>query len=457
MGTDPGARLKEVPLITGKGKRKLNKPKFVIFVLLLVGLFAGGFALANDYLWPLLTGGTIADSIDEKGQDISKLPGINVLMMGVDERSDDTSNRTDTMILANINNKDDRVSLLSIPRDTKVDLPGHGVNKINAANQYGGPEMAMDVVSDLTGVPVDYYIITNFNGFQGIVDALGGVTIDVEKPMHYHENAYGGAYNIDLDAGVQRLDGDQALQYARFRHDALGDITRTQRQLKLLTAIGDEVMKPSSLIKMPKLVPEVYKNVDTNLGLSQLASLAKAARNINDLQMISQTLPGWFLDENGISYWYVDPAKAKEVANALFEEGKVVDVVLGEINNNNNNDNNTRQVAMDQTKSVPDKPEQQPDTSESANTTDDDGSSGSTSDSSANDRNNDTDKDYNNNNSNLNNNSNGDLTGEQDGVQQDVLPPGEPGRDKSQKNTPDDIVETQPEKNHVQIIINGNN
>ncbi|WP_081410938.1 LCP family protein [Desulfotruncus alcoholivorax] len=443
-------RRREVPLIAGNRKRKLNKPRFAIFVVLLAGLFAGGFALANNVLWPLLTGSPLTDNTNSNEQDLSKLPGINVLMMGVDERSGDTSNRTDTMILANINNKDRRISLLSIPRDTKVDLPGHGVNKINAANQYGGPKMAMSVVSDLTGVPIDYYILTNFGGFKGIVDALGGVTVDVEKDMHYHENAYGGAYSIDLNKGVQRLNGDQALQYARFRHDALGDITRTQRQLKLLTAIGDEVMKPGSIIKMPKLIPEIYKNVDTNLGISQLVSLAKAAKNIDNVQIVSQTLPGWFLNEHGVSYWYVDPGKAKEVASALFEQGKVTDVILGEINQNSNN---TRQVAMDQAKTAPVKPLQQPDTTKSASTTGSGAGSGGTGNSSANGSN-----ISNSINSNPNNSGNSSLPGNQGGVVQGTsTPPPGTGQTETQKSTAGGVVETQPEKNHVQIIINSNN
>ncbi|KAF1086067.1 putative transcriptional regulator YvhJ [Sporotomaculum syntrophicum] len=311
-------------------RRKLkSKLRLAVFLIVLAGLFAGGFAAANSLLWPLLTGKSLVDLSDDDAGDLAKMPGINVLMMGVDERSDDASQRTDTIILANINNKENRLALLSIPRDTKVDIPGHGVNKINAANIFGGPELAMQEVSELTGVNVDYYVLTNFNGFKDIVDALGGVTVDVEKNMDYAEGLYNGVYDIHLTKGVQRLNGTQALMYARFRNDELGDISRTQRQLKLLKAIGNEAMQPSSIAKLPKLVPEIYKNVDTNLGLSQMIALAKAAKNLNNVQIVTQTMPGWFLDEHGASYWYVDPSTAKQVATALFEEGKVVEVVQG--------------------------------------------------------------------------------------------------------------------------------
>lgn len=332
-------------------KRKLkSKTRLVFIVLLMLMLFTGGFVAANNYLWPLLAGDIPVSEIFQDMEDrsqLAKLDGMTVLMMGVDEREKNDAPRTDSMILAHINNKENRIALLSIPRDTKVRIPGYGVNKINVANVLGGPQLAKEIVSDITGVKVDYYVTTNFNGFQGIVDALDGVTVEVDKNMSHSERAYGGAYNFSLQKGVQRLNGEQALGFVRYRNDALGDITRTQRQLKLLTAIGEEAMQPSVVTKLPKLVPEIYKNVDTDMGLKQMLTVAKAAKNIENVQLVSQTLPGWFLDENGASYWYVEPSKAKEVANALFKDGKVVDFVLGEMSPGNNSSQS--QMAMEAT------------------------------------------------------------------------------------------------------------
>lgn len=332
-------------------KRRLkSKLRFVIFCLMLAILFAGGFALANYVVWPYLAGLQNGDSaFPGNEKELAKMPGITVLMLGIDQRGKDNSERTDTMILANINNRDHRVSLLSIPRDTRVGIPGYGVNKINAANQLGGPELAMRVVEDLVGVPVDYYLLTNFEGFKNIVDTLGGVTIDVEKNMYHYDADMPG---INLHKGLQRLDGDKALQYARFRGDELGDISRTQRQLKLLTAIGEEMMQTKTITKLPKLVPEIYRNLDTNIGLRQAVALAGAAKNLKNYQIVSQTLPGKFLDENGVSYWYVEPDDARLVVAGLFEEGKVVEVVQGSIDRNTSSGGNFSQVAMDEKRRV---------------------------------------------------------------------------------------------------------
>lgn len=324
-----------------------SKLRLVIFVLLLVGIFTGGFAAANNYIWPWIIGSDEPNNDPSEAEEILELPGVNVLLMGVDERTKDKSKRTDTMILANINNEDKRISLLSIPRDTKVTLPRYGVQKINSANFHGGSELAMKTVSELTGVQVDYYITTNFNGFKDIVDALGGVTINVEEPMYRHENAYGGAYDINLPKGEQRLDGNKALMYARYRNYALGDITRTERQLKLLTAIGEEVMQPSSITKLPKLIDQLRKNVDTNIGFQKMAYLGRAGFQLSNLDVVSQTMPGWFLDEDEGSYWYIDPKKAKEVATALFEEGETTKVVQGAMDRTTKS--TEQQVAMEET------------------------------------------------------------------------------------------------------------
>ncbi len=295
--------------------------------LALLLFLGGGFLLANQlgFLW-------LGLAVDPEGNTVeaSQPPeSFTVLLLGTDARPGEKVGRTDSIIVANVDGEKKRIALLSIPRDTRVEIPGHGTDKINAAAVYGGPALTCETVSNLIGMPVQYYALARWEGFKNIVDVLGGVTIDVERNMYHYDSSDGRQYAINLRKGVQRLDGDKALQYVRFRGDALGDIGRTERQLKFLKALAGEVMQPVTLVKLPRLVPEINKSVETNMGFKQMLALARAARYFDQAEIVTQTLPGRFLDLRGVSYWYVDPAQAHEVALALFEEGRVTEVVQG--------------------------------------------------------------------------------------------------------------------------------
>lgn len=245
-------------------------------------------------------------------------PSFTVLLLGSDARPGEKVGRTDTIIVANADGRAGRLAFLSIPRDTLVKIPGHGLDKINAAAFYGGPELTARVVSDLIGMPVRYYVLVRWEGFKNIVDLLGGVTLEVEKDMHYVDYSDGPEYAINLKRGLQHLNGAQALAYVRFRGDALGDISRTERQLKFLSALTREAMRPSTLARLPQLLPELARQVETNLGPRQILAMAQAAHLFAKGEILTQTLPGRFLNKNGVSYWEVDPRQARQVAWALF-------------------------------------------------------------------------------------------------------------------------------------------
>ncbi|WP_051275879.1 LCP family protein [Desulfovirgula thermocuniculi] len=256
-------------------------------------------------------------------------PSFTVLLLGSDARPGEETGRTDTIIVASADGLQGRLAFLSIPRDTLVEIPGHGPDKINAAAVYGGPELTARVVSDLIGLPVRYYVLVRWEGFKNIVDLLGGVTLEVEKDMHYVDHSDGPEYAIDLKRGLQRLDGAQALAYVRFRGDALGDIGRTERQLKFLAALAREAMQPANLARLPGLLPELARQVETNLGPRQLPAMVQAARLFAGGEIVTQTLPGRFLEKNGVSYWEVDPRRARLVARSFFREGRVTEVFTG--------------------------------------------------------------------------------------------------------------------------------
>jgi len=259
-------------------------------------------------------------------QPVSKFKGerFTVLLVGVDRRPGETnlSSNTDTLLLASVNTLNGKVAVLSIPRDTQVIVPGHGKMKINAAARVGkGIKTTAALIEGLTGQSIDGYVITNFNGFKSIIDTLGGITLNVEKDMYYVTgDASDGV--INLKKGMQRLSGVQALQYARFRQDALGDITRTARQQAMIKAIGKEFMQVKTVPKLPWLVPRIAKSVETNLSISQLWGITNFLLHNENSEIASQTLPGNFLLEKEISYWKVNRMKSHAVVKKLFEEGE---------------------------------------------------------------------------------------------------------------------------------------
>ncbi len=175
----------------------------------------------------------------------------------------------------------------------------------------------MNQVTELTGVPLDGYVLTNFDGFKSIVDTLGGITVYVEKDMYYETGDKTDGV-INLKEGEQRLNGTTALQYARFRHDAMADIWRTARQQKVLKAAAKEMLQASTLTKLPKLIPQMMDAVETNLKLSDLLKLSKVAASFDSSNVVSQTLPGVGLYLDDLSYWEVNRDLAKEIVKNLL-------------------------------------------------------------------------------------------------------------------------------------------
>lgn len=292
-----------------------RKVSLTMMILAFVGVILSG------YVWYNMRGSlgnalsSPATQTEGDGEEFKNR--VSVLLIGADQRPGEEKFNTDSLILASIDPDGPRISMLSIPRDTRVSLPGYPDIKINSVAALTDLETLQKEVSELTGVPIAGYIQTNFDGFKQIIDTLGGVTIDVEKDMYYETGDEKDGI-INLKKGVQRLDGAKALQYARFRHDALADISRTARQQVVLKAVAKEMLHVSTLPKLPILIPQLTQAVDTNLLLGDILNLAKAAVKFKNAEIVTQTLPGKFLDLKGVSYWEVDPEDAKEVVRNLF-------------------------------------------------------------------------------------------------------------------------------------------
>jgi len=304
-------------------RRKISPLKFIALMLVFTVSFFTGKFIAD---WGM-AGSPRSQGENVSGED-ADLPvnRLNVLLLGMDARPGEKEARTDSIIVVSIDRDTKKIAMVSVPRDTLVEIPGHGPNKINSANALGGAELAKKTVESLLGVEIPYYVKTNFEGFKEIVDTLGGVDIEVEKRMYYP------AENINLRPGMQRLNGTDALGYVRFRHDALGDISRAERQQKFLTALAKEMLRARTIIKLPKLIPQLMDAVETNLKMGDAIFLARVASKLNPDNIVTATLPGTFYNYKGISYWKADEDKAKVVLNDLFRGLKLATITGPDIN-----------------------------------------------------------------------------------------------------------------------------
>jgi len=207
-----------------------------------------------------------------------------VLVVGSDTRVAGQNARSDTIMLCRMDPQQKRVSILSIPRDTRVEIPGHGMQKINAAMAYDGPSGAVTAVSSFVGVPIAHYVELDFDGFKSIVDSLGGVTLDVPVPAYYQ--------GVSVPAGKQTLNGIQALTFVRDRHTyGLGDFQRAANQRTFLRALAKQVLKAPPT-QIPGLLQNMSTCVRSDLNSTQMVSMAMTFRTMNaDTDIYSGQVP----------------------------------------------------------------------------------------------------------------------------------------------------------------------
>ncbi len=263
---------------------------------------------------------------------------VNILLLGIKVTSSDLNDYdaiyedgydalvnsfdglSDSMLLMRFDPTDDSVSVLSIPRDTRIETSGVPTRKINEANRQGGPALSAQAVSELLGdVAIDRYIRINVQGVEKLIDALGGVEVDVPKDMKYQDDSQ--HLYINLKAGRQRLDGDQALQFLRFRYDDNGDIGRVERQQMLMRALTQQALNPTTIGRLPKILSVIQSHFDTNLSVEELVALVgySAQTDRSNIQML--TLPGEFssYEDYELSYWLPDYSEIDMMAEQYFD------------------------------------------------------------------------------------------------------------------------------------------
>lgn len=302
-------------------RRKLRWGRLII-VLLVLGLFVTGLFWGSVWLYdhiinPPQNNIAAADENIRKNEKLNER--INVLLLGIDdgdsEAAESEPKRTDAIILLSFDPKQNQVAVLSIPRDTKVVLPGHkDPDKINAAFAYGGAVMAKQTVANLLRVPIHYYCLADWRGFIDVVNLIGGVDIYVDKDMYY-EDPYANLV-IDIKHGYQHMDGETAGKYVRFRKDELGDIGRVQRQQKFLKAAAEQMFSVQNVTKISNLLATLDKYIHTDLNTLTMLKAANSFKLFGDDKMRSCMLYGKFDDSSGISYWYAD----EESVNKSLEE-----------------------------------------------------------------------------------------------------------------------------------------
>jgi len=239
---------------------------------------------------------------------------INMLIVGCDEI--ENQGRADTIDLLSISPKTKNILILSIPRDTRVEIPGRGMDKINHAYAFGGKELISKTVSSFLDIPINFYVIVDFIKFVNIIDELGGVEINIEKEMHYIDKA--GGLNINLYPGKQILDGEKALQYIRFRQDNLGDLGRIKRQQKLGEALINKMMNLDSVKKIPQILEGLKTYLETDIKLQDAVALANRFKGVSQDKFIIETVQGNPVYINGISYLEPDTIEVQKKVKSLI-------------------------------------------------------------------------------------------------------------------------------------------
>ena len=256
----------------------------------------------------------------------------NILILGCDEvfkESDPKSRkilwkgRSDTILIFNCNPFSSTLNILSIPRDTKINLPGHGAEKINYLNSIGGPLFTKKCLEKLLGIKVDYYVMVDVKGLSKIIDQLGGLTIDVPQKMEYSDKT--AMLNINLSPGSQILNGEQAIGFVRFRHDNLGDIGRIERQQIFIRALIKKLLDPITFAKIPDVISIYKETILTDLSPNEIIKTANFMRSVPRSNQNSTILPGGFGQYNSyVSYWIPDQKEINNLVQRIFLNKKSV-------------------------------------------------------------------------------------------------------------------------------------
>lgn len=310
--------------ITKKKKRSKKRLLFmlVIAVIGILVVFNYGMSLINK------ADQVVSEAYESDGRDKSELrdkivdpkfDNVSILIMGIDtsdKRGNSDTARTDTLMLATLNKEEKSVKLISIPRDSYVYIPEVGYeDKINHAHAFGGTKAAIETVENLFDIPVDYYLKVNFEAFIDVVDAIDGITVDV--PYEFSEqDSKDRANAIHLYAGVQDLNGEEALALARTRK-LDNDIERGKRQQEIIKSIVNKTISVGSILKYDDIIEAIGGNLTTNMSFDEMKSFISYGTSGTNLDFETMTLEGEDYKPNRIYYWKLNEIALNETKSKL--------------------------------------------------------------------------------------------------------------------------------------------
>ncbi len=256
---------------------------------------------------------------------------VNIILLGTDRRDNEPDvTRTDTLLIVSIDPVTKSAGVLSLPRDLWVNIPGYGFERVNTAFEIGefqkkggGPALLRKTIEGLLGVPIHHYALVGFTGFRKVVDQLGGVVVDVERPFRDDEFPQGnyGTRRIIFQTGLQVLDGETALWFVRSRH-ADSDFGRNRRQRQFLLAVRQQALQLNMITKAPAMLSSIMESVRTDLRTTEILSLARVAKDVETSRLVSRAI-----DESMVNPWMTpggaavllpEPAAIRQVVQEVF-------------------------------------------------------------------------------------------------------------------------------------------
>ncbi|MDR1471070.1 MAG: LCP family protein [Synergistaceae bacterium] len=273
--------------------------------------------------WTPVPGEELPELLD-KQLDISGR--INVLLVGEDNV--EGSRRSDTVVFAALDIDNRNIRVLSLPRDTRVHIPGRGNQKLNHAYAFGQVDLVRATVENFLGTPIHYYVKIDYDNFPKLVDMLGGVDVNVGKAMKYTDRRATPPLFIDIPTGKQRMNGETALKYVRFRHDALGDIGRVQRQQQFLKAMLSRMYDPDNILRFASIAEEIKGTIITDMNPSMILQLCNFVRKLDREtdKVFFMMLPGTPSVIDNLSYWVSDRSDVEPFLTADTDQLKEMTV-----------------------------------------------------------------------------------------------------------------------------------